>query len=186
MTKISDKRITPSAPPKSEKGGCSSAVLKKTTAEIKRLMTTALDGGKLMGDILNDQFIENNPILAMMYTFTYIYYSAQVGEIRRKTDGFTEKYRAVCKLSAKGLLKENPPVYEKDNKSHGKSSGKSGGKKGGQGAAFDGQGSSDGQNALAAALADYGEIVGLFLKHRDPALPHSLRKRREIAPLTDS
>lgn len=182
MTKLSDKRITPSASPKSEKGGCSSAVLKKTTAEIKRLMTTALDGGKLMGDILNDQFIENNPILAMMYTFTYIYYSAQVGEIRRKTDGFTEKYKAVCKLSAKGLLKENPPVYEKDNKS----SGKSGGKKGGQGSAFEVQGPSDGQNALAAALADYGEIVGLFLKHRDPALPHSLRKRREITPLTDS
>lgn len=164
MTKISDKRITPSAPPKSEKGGCSSAVLKKTTAEIKRLMTTALDGGKLMGDILNDQFIENNPILAMMYTFTYIYYSAQVGEIRRKTDGFTEKYKAVCKLSAKGLLKENPPVYEKDNKS----SGKSGGKKGGQGSAFEGQGPSDGQNALAAALSDYIEIVDLLLKLRDP------------------
>ena len=182
MTKLSDKRITPSAPPKSEKGGCSSAVLKKTTAEIKRLMTTALDGGKLMGDILNDQFIEKNPILAMMYTFTYIYYSAQVGEIRRKTDGFTEKYKAVCKLSAKGLLNENPPVYEKDNKTPRKS----GGKKGGQGSAFEGQGPSDGQNALAAALADYGEIVGLFLKHRDPALPHSLRKRREITPLTDS
>ena len=95
----------------------------------------------------------------MMYTFTYIYYSAQVGEIRRKTDGFTEKYKAVCKLSAKGLLKENPPVYEKDNKS----SGKSGGKKGGQGSAFEVQGPSDGQNALAAALADYGEIVGLLL-----------------------
>lgn len=135
-----------------------------------------------MGDILNDQFIENNPILAMMYTFTYIYYSAKTYEIRQKTDGFTEKYKAVCKLSAKGLLKENPPVYEKDNKSHGKSSGKSGGKKGGQGSAFEGQGSSDGQNALA----DYGEIVELFLKHRDSAFPHSLRKRREITPLTDS
>ena len=145
-------------------------------------MTTALDGGKLMGEILSRQFIESNPILAMMYTFTYIYYSAKNYEIRQKTDGFTEKHKGLCKLSAKGLLKENPPVYEKDNKS----SGKSGGKKGGQGSAFEVQGSSDGQNALAAALADYGEIVGLFLKHRDPALPHSLRKRREIAPLTDS
>lgn len=101
-----------------------------------------------MGDILNDQFIENNPILAMMYTFTYIYYSAQVGEIRRKTDGFTEKYKAVCKLSAKGLLKENPPVYEKDNKS----SGKSGGKKGGQGSAFEVQGPSDGKTPLPPPL----------------------------------
>ena len=135
-----------------------------------------------MGEILSRQFIESNPILAMMYTFTYIYYSAKNYEIRQKTDGFTEKHKGLCKLSAKGLLKENPPVYEKDNKS----SGKSGGKKGGQGSAFEVQGSSDGQNALAAALADYGEIVGLFLKHRDPALPHSLRKRREIAPLTDS
>lgn len=159
MTKLSDKRITPSASPKSEKGGCSSAVLKKTTAEIKRLMTTALDGGKLMGDILNDQFIENNPILAMMYTFTYIYYSAKNYEIRQKTDGFTEKYKAVCKLSAKGLLKENPPVYEKDNKS----SGKSGGKKGGQGSAFEVQGPSDVQTALTAAPSDYIEIVDLLL-----------------------
>ena len=139
-----------------------------------------------MGEILSRQFIESNPILAMMYTFTYIYYSAQVGEIRRKTDGFTEKYKAVCKLSAKGLLKENPPVYEKDNKSHGKSSGKSGGKKGGQGSAFEGQGSSDGQNALTAAPSDYIEIVDLLLKLRGPTLPHSLRKRREITPLTDS
>lgn len=91
MTKLSDKRITPSAPPKSEKGGCSSAVLKKTTAEIKRLMTTALDGGKLMGDILNDQFIEKNPILAMMYTFTYIY------TIRRRSARYAERPTALPK-----------------------------------------------------------------------------------------
>ncbi len=69
-----------------------------------------------MGDILNDQFIENNPILAMMYTFTYIYYSAQVGEIRRKTDGFTEKYKAVCKLSAGELFCKVPPADERSGK----------------------------------------------------------------------
>ena len=69
-----------------------------------------------MGDILNDQFIENNPILAMMYTFTYIYYSAQVGEIRRKTDGFTEKYKAVCKLSAGELFCKAPPADERSGK----------------------------------------------------------------------
>jgi len=91
LTKISDKRITPSATPKSEKGDCSSAVLKKTTAEIKLLMTTALDGGKLMGDILNDQFIEKNPILAMMYTFTYILFCAG----RRDTPKDRRLYRKI-------------------------------------------------------------------------------------------
>lgn len=69
-----------------------------------------------MGDILNDQFIENNPILAMMYTFTYIYYSAQVGEIRRKTDGFTEKHKGLCKLSAGELFCKVPPADERSGK----------------------------------------------------------------------
>lgn len=144
-------------------------------------MTTALDGGKLMGEMLNDQFIENNPILAMMYTFTYIYYSAQADEISQKTVGFTEKYKEVCKLSAGELFAKASPTFENDGKS-----GKTNGKEEKQNPASEKQGSRDGQNALSAALADYGEIVDLFLKIRDPSVPHSLRKRREIAPLTDS
>lgn len=132
-------------------------------------MTTALDGGKLMGEILSEQFIESNPILAMMYTFTYIYYSAQIDEIRQKTDGFTEKYKDVCKLSAKELFCKAPPADEKSSKGSSERNDKTAR-----------------QNVLAAALSDYNEIVDLFLKLRDPNVPHSLRKRREIAPLTDS
>lgn len=182
MTKSSGRIKSSSAPSKAVGSKVSAAAISRLTSDIKRLMTTALDGGKLMGEILSRQFIESNPILAMMYTFTYIYYPAKNYEIRQKTDGFTEKHKGLCKLSAKGLLKENPPVYEKDNKS----SGKSGEKKGGQGSAFEVQGPSDGQNALTAASSDYIEFVDFLLKLRDPALPHSLRKSREIAPLTDS
>ena len=148
-------------------------------------MTTALDGGKLMGEMLNDQFIENNPILAMMYTFTYIYYSAQADEISQKTVDFTEKYKEVCKLSARELFAKASPIFENDGKSGKKDSGKTNGKEEKQ-TASEKQDSRDGQNALSAALADYDEIVDLFLKLRDPSVPHSLRKRREIAPLTDS
>ena len=180
MTKSSDKKGTSSAPSKSVRVKCSSAAIKKITAEIKKLMTTALDGGKLMGEMLNDQFIENNPILAMMYTFTYIYYSAQADEISQKTVDFTEKYKEVCKLSARELFAKASPIFENDGKS-----GKTNGKEEKQ-TASEKQDSRDGQNALSAALADYGEIVDLFLKLRGPSVPHSLRKRREIAPLTDS
>ena len=79
-------------------------------------MTTALDGGKLMGEILSRQFIESNPILAMMYTFTYIYYSAKTYEIRQMTDGFTEKYKDLCKLSAEELFCKAPPADERSGK----------------------------------------------------------------------
>lgn len=33
----------------------------------------------------------------------YIYYPAKAYEIRQKTDGFTEKYKDLCKLSAGGF-----------------------------------------------------------------------------------
>lgn len=59
-------------PVKSGRSKVSAAAIIRLTSDIKRLMTTALDGGKLMGEILSRQFIESNPILAMMYTFTYI------------------------------------------------------------------------------------------------------------------
>ncbi len=220
-----------------------------------------------MGEILSRQFIESNPILAMMYTFTYIYYSAKTYEIRQKTDGFTEKYKDLCKLSAGELFCKVPPADERSGKGsstrnnktscqniltdreQGASSGHgipaaaqnsvSDGRcipANGQKSASDSRlitavtrkpflmttvsppsrkkplltatasppsrkktisnghsitavtrnGVSNVQNALTAASSDYIEIVDLLLKLRDPALPHSLRKRREIAPLTDS
>ena len=69
-----------------------------------------------MGEILSRQFIESNPILAMMYTFTYIYYPAKAYEIRQKTDGFTEKYKDLCKLSAGELFCKVPPADERSGK----------------------------------------------------------------------
>lgn len=69
-----------------------------------------------MGEILSRQFIESNPILAMMYTFTYIYYPAKAYEIRQKTDGFTEKYKDLCKLSAGEIFCKVPPADERSGK----------------------------------------------------------------------
>ena len=103
-------------PVKSGRSKVSAAAIIRLTSDIKRLMTTALDGGKLMGEILSRQFIESNPILAMMYTFTYIYYSAKTYEIRQKTDGFTEKYKGLCKLSAGELFCKVPPADERSSK----------------------------------------------------------------------
>lgn len=94
----------------------SAAAIIRLTSDIKRLMTTALDGGKLMGEILSRQFIESNPILAMIYTFTYIYYPAKAYEIRQKTDGFTEKYKDLCKLSAGELFCKVHPADERSGK----------------------------------------------------------------------
>ena len=116
MTKSSGRIKSSSVPSKAVDSKVSAAAISRLTSDIKRLMTTALDGGKLMGEILSRQFIESNPILAMMYTFTYIYYSAKTYEIRQKTDGFTEKYKDLCKLSAGGLFCKVPPADERSGK----------------------------------------------------------------------
>lgn len=238
MTKSSGRTKSSSTPSKAVGSKVSAAAISRLTSDIKRLMTTALDGGKLMGEILSRQFIENNPILAMMYTFTYIYYSAKTYEIRQQTDGFTEKYKDLCKLSAEELFCMAPPADERSGKGSGARNDKTSRQNiltdreqsassghgipaaaqngvsdshiptGGEQNAPDSQkitavtqkiisndhgittitqnGVSNAQNALTAALSDYNEIVDLLLKLRDPALPHSLRKSREIAPLTDS
>jgi len=113
LTKSSGRIKSSSAPSKAVGSKVSAAAIIRLTSDIKHLMTTALDGGKLMGEILSRQFIESNPILAMMYTFTYIYYSAKNYEIRQKTDGFTEKYKDLCKLSAGGFFARSlPPMKE--------------------------------------------------------------------------
>ena len=116
MTKSSGRIKSSSAPSKAVGSKVSAAAIIRLTSDIKRLMTTALDGGKLMGEILSRQFIESNPILAMMYTFTYIYHSAKTYEIRQKTDGFTEKYKDLCKLSAGELFCKVPPADERSGK----------------------------------------------------------------------
>ena len=116
MTKSSGRIKSSSAPSKAVGSRVSAAAIIRLTSDIKRLMTTALDGGKLMGEILSRQFIESNPILAMMYTFTYIYYPAKAYEIRQKTDGFTEKYKDLCKLSAGELFCKVPPADERSGK----------------------------------------------------------------------
>ena len=116
MTKSSGRIKSSSAPSKAVGSRMSAAAIIRLTSDIKRLMTTALDGGKLMGEILSRQFIESNPILAMIYTFTYIYYSAKAYEIRQKTDGFTEKHKDLCKLSAGELFCKIPPADERSGK----------------------------------------------------------------------
>lgn len=116
MTKPSGRIKSSSVPSKAVGSKVSAAAISRLTSDIKRLMTTALDGGKLMGEILSRQFIESNPILAMMYTFTYIYYSANTYEIRQKTDSFTEKYKDLCKLSAGELFCTVPPADERSGK----------------------------------------------------------------------
>lgn len=116
MTKSSGRIKSSSAPSKAVGSKVSAAAISRLTSDIKRLMTTALDGGKLMGEILSRQFIESNPILAMMYTFTHIYYSAKTYEIRQKTDGFTEKHKGLCKLSAGELFCKVPPADERSGK----------------------------------------------------------------------
>lgn len=197
MTKSSGRTKSSSTPSKAVGSKASAAAISRLTSDIKRLMTTALDGGKLMGEILSRQFIESNPILAMMYTFTYIYYSAKTYEIRQKTDGFTEKYKDLCKLSAEELFCKAPPADERSGKGSSTRNDKASRQNiladreqsasSGHGIPAAAQnGVSNVQNALTAALSDYNEIVDLLLKLRDPAVPHSLRKSREIAPLTDS
>lgn len=197
MTKSSGRTKSSFTPSKAVGSKVSAAAISRLTSDIKRLMTTALDGGKLMGEILSRQFIESNPILAMMYTFTYIYYSAKTYEIRQKTDGFTEKYKDLCKLSAEELFCKAPPADERSGKGSSARNDETSRQNiltdreqsasSGHGIPAAAQnGVSNVQNALTAALSDYNEIVDLLLKLRDPAVPHSLRKSREIAPLTDS
>ena len=72
MTKSSGRIKSSSAPSKAVGSKVSAAAISRLTSDIKCLMTTALDGGKLMGEILSRQFIESNPILAMMYLHIYI------------------------------------------------------------------------------------------------------------------
>ena len=72
MTKSSGRIKSSSAPSKAVGSKVSAAAIIRLTSDIKHLMTTALDGGKLMGEILSRQFIESNPILAMMYLHIYI------------------------------------------------------------------------------------------------------------------
>lgn len=108
MTKSSGRIKSSSAPSKTVGSKVSAAAIIRLTSDIKRLMTTALDGGKLMGEILSRQFIESNPILAMIYTFTYIYYPAKAYEIRQKTDGFTEKYKGPLQAFGGGAFLQGP------------------------------------------------------------------------------
>lgn len=145
-----------------------------------------------MGEILSRQFIESNPILAMMYTFTYIYYSAKTYEIRQKTDGFTEKYKDLCKLSAGELFCKAPPADERSGKGSSARNNKTfrqniltdreqGASSGhgittvtqktvsnGHSITVTRNGASNVQTALTAAPSDYIEIVDLLLKLRDP------------------